>query len=226
MSKKLGIIGGFGAHAGVRMAQQLVELAQARGAARDEDFPDFMLLNVPARGMSEKGLEDAESVRQALRSAVKTLARNECRYIVMACNTAHAFYEELDALTHAEVLDMIHIACQEVKECKAVGILSSETTKDLRLYESTLKYMSIKPIVMTTIEQQLVNGLISKAIAGTTGEVDEGQLCVLIDSLRSRGAERVILACTELPLVLKTVSPAPPVVDAGLATITKALSLL
>lgn len=225
MSSRIGVIGGLGPSAGIRMAQQLVELAQDRGAILDADFPDFMLLNVPAKGMNELGFTDPEAIRHALVQAIKLLAKADCRYIVIACNTAHLFYEDLDELTHAEVLNMIEIACDEVRGCKSVGVLSSESTKEYRLYAGALEERKIHPVLTNFHEQTSLNKIVANVMAGTHDQHDEFRLIGIIDAMVSRGAEKVILGCTELPLVLSRKIPAS-IVDAGRVTIAKALSRL
>jgi aspartate racemase len=221
---RIGIIGGLGAMAGVRMAQQLVELSQERGANRDEDFPDFLLLNVPARGMSEKGLVDPEFVFSALRKAVKLLSHAKCKYIVVACNTAHVFHTQLNNSTHAEVLNMIEAAADAVKGCKAVGVIGSETTKAIKLYGKALAKRGIREIRTTDKEQDCVNNIINQVIAGRLKDIDRFRLAQVVDNLGNRGAERTILGCTELPVaLLKRV--APRTVDAGREVMKRALSL-
>jgi aspartate racemase len=222
---KLGIIGGLGAAAGVRMAQQLVELAQHKGATRDQDFPRFVLLNVPARGMSEYGIENGDSIRCALRTAVRTLARIDCEYIVVACNTAHLYHQELNQLTHSEVLNMIEIAADQVAKCRKVGILCSETTRQARLYERALVDRRVVPVRTTEREQASVNLIIANAISGKNDMRDTFRLLNIIDSMIDRGAEQLIVGCTELPLTLNG-STTRPLVDAGRAVMAKALSLL
>jgi aspartate racemase len=226
----LGIIGGLGAMAGVRMAETLVQLAQERGASSDEQFPRFILLNAPLKGMGATGfIGNGESIRSGLHHAVKMLSRMDCEYIVVACNTAHTFFSELNSLTHSEVLNMIDIACDAAADCKKAGVLCSESTRQLRLYEQAMAERHIIPVRATNAEQDMINQVIGNVIAGDNAISDSNLLETVIDSMIKRGAKKAIIGCTELPIALCL--PSKPwlkdvVIDAGRAVMARALSLL
>lgn len=230
MKARLGIIGGLGSAAGVRMAQQLVELAQQAGASKDEEFPAFTLMNVPTGGMDATGFTDGDLVKSALKHAVKMLDANECRYIAIACNTAYHFYDELDMATHAEVLNMPLIACKETKGCTKVGVLSSESSKALRVYARWLEHLKIEPILTTDDEQVMLNLVIETLIMHQPTSFEAGLLRRIAMKMKDRGAQSVIVGCTELSLLPEVVCQGCqqeiPLIDAGRVTMAKALSLL
>ena len=97
MKEPLGIIGGMGAFAGLRLADYLLKLAQDRGAALDHEFPEFLLYNLPIRGMDERGICDQETVLVDLLDAMLKMEAWGCQRVILACNTVHCLLPDIEA---------------------------------------------------------------------------------------------------------------------------------
>lgn len=221
MKTTLGIIGGMGAFAGVRLAQRILDISHDGKFMRDSDYPQFLLYNLPIEGMDERGIIDTDLVKTQLQDALAKMETWGCDKVIIACNSAHCFYDELQAGFGGKVLNMVQITCEQVKET-CVGILCSETTRHLRLYEQILERKNIKFVTTTDVEQQALNEAVKNAISDGTIRGNLTDLETIIIKMTRRGAEEIIAGCTELPLILKN-RIGIRVIDAGEETIKYAL---
>lgn len=220
--KKIGIIGGLGAAAGARFYDALVRECQRRGAAADADFPEVVLHGVPSRGLDKGGVADYGVLLQDLSSSVEMLNRCGVDVIAIACNSAHVYHPVLQAASDVEILNMVEIAAGSVGAATQVGVISSATTKESGLYESALAARGVRAIHTTPDQQQMVDGMIERAISGRLTEKHRRKLYYVMRSMLRRGADEIILGCTELPLVG---DPLGLCIDAGQKTIERLVEL-
>lgn len=205
--KTLGVLGGMGPAATLDF---LAKLQAATPAARDQDHLRVLVdINpqVPDRntGEADPGPVLAEMALGLVVQGAEVLA--------IACNTAHAFADEVrGAAPDAEFIDMIQVACEAAAATGArrVGVLG--TPLALALYAERLTAMELEPVVPDDAGQARFMALLYRIKAGDLDvEVQQGMRAVA-DSL---GADAVIAGCTEVPLVVETLDV--PFVDAGLA---------
>lgn len=224
MHKRLGILGGMGVDAGLRMAQQLVQLAKANGAKADSDYPDFILYNLKSAGLDEYGFQRGQESHlfHHLTKAIAILEKADCDYIVIACNTVQCFHELLQRDCRAKILNMVEISCDSIVPCPKAGVLCSQTTKRIRLYAELLERRGVIPIETTPEEQDALNRLIALAISGRLARNGFHKIDAIASRMMKEGAEKIILGCTELPLYFRKRA----YVDAGFVTIQKAYALL
>lgn len=210
------------------MAQRLVRLAQAGGAKRDADFPEFYLFNVPFHGTDESGVADSHTaqVLNQLLAIIHRLNECGCAYCLIACNTFHSFLSVLRAEFSGEIIDMVSLACDAVVGCKRVAVLSSRTTVRLGLYRDALRARSIEMIETPEGQQAFVDTAIGDAISGDRPERYWKGMHCMVSELKSRGAEKIIGGCTEIPLTLVGHPLGKEFIDGGEVAVTEALRLL
>jgi aspartate racemase len=219
MKGMIGLIGGLGALAGAHFYQRLISEYQSHGATRDEDFPEVILHNLSCAGLDEHGIADEWVLKDELARSLDLLTGVGCKTIVIVCNTAHVHLSYLRCKTDATILDMVEIAAESVRDCGAVGVLSSRSTRDVGLYRDALKRQGVFPVEATDDQQRRVDILIQKVIDGTHTSGDRVSLHNIANEMRIRGAEKIILGCTELP-VIESVA----FVDAGFKTIERLIA--
>ena len=191
----------MGAFAGLRLAKYLLDKAQDSKIMQDSDFPKFLLYNLPIKGMDETGITDPVLVKSQLFSALKQMDIWGCNTVVIACNSVHCFYSELQESFSGKIVNLINSACDRVKS-KSVGVLCSSTTRSLRLYEEALQRRGVTVVTSTDREQQALNEAVLAAISGHSIRGNITDLEEIIIAMTRRGAEQVIIGCTEIPLVL------------------------
>jgi aspartate racemase len=220
--KKFGIVSGMGAAAGVHFYDTLIKEYQKNGATTDSDFPEVILHNVPTRGLNKHGVSNSMVLVKELVGSIEMLNRCGAEVIMIACNSAHMNHQYLQMMSKARILNMVEIAADSIGVATRVGVISSESTKESRLYEDILSRRGINVIQTTPEQQQMVDGMIEKAISGRINDKHRQKLAYIMRSMIRRGADEIILGCTELPLIG---NPFGLCIDAGKKMIERAVTL-
>ena len=209
----LGILGGLGPMSGVYFCELLTEHTRAE---RDSDHLDFLLSShatTPDRTDFILG-RSPQSPLPVMIDEVKRLIRGGAELIAIPCNTAHYFYESMQA---ASAVPMINIIEQTVAFCQregigTVGVLATEGTILSGAYEEVCRKAGLTYLTPTEEDQAIVSHIIYDEIKkGQPADTDA--FLAVCDRLLARGCERLILGCTELSLLKKEASLAERFVD-------------
>ena len=128
--------------------------------------------------------------------------------IAIPCNTAHAFVARIQPYIGIPIINMLtavvdHIAAMETPVVR-VGLLATSGTVTSRVYHDIIEASGRETLVpdarCQTQVMEAIYGHQGVKAGHTTGECSE-HLQVAISHLLARGAEVIILGCTELPLI-------------------------
>ncbi len=201
-SPLIGVLGGMGPLATVDFLHKLVTLTPAD---RDQDHVPVVVWNVPQIPSRPDALAGkGPSPLPAMAEGIARLNAAGATRIVIPCNTAHAWY---DALQAASAAPIIHIAEATVAALPAgigaVGVIATRGTLQGGLYQSRLAARGLTPVLPTEdeIDTLFVPGWAAvkrNDLAPAAVVLEKAVQCLL-----DRGAERVILACTEVPVALE-----------------------
>lgn len=201
--QSIGIIGGMGPQASAKLLEVLIAMcAKDFGAKNDEDFPEIILNSVPVPNFVSNE-DNLEEVLNILKERVRNLEKFRPSCLAIACNTAHILLEELQANTDIPFVSIIDEVTKRVVDSgiNKVGLLGTPITIRSGLYQKKLSEKQIKVIKPTGKELSAIEKVIRNVLAGKLNNSDEGRLIAIADSLRRKGAEGIILGCTELPLI-------------------------
>lgn len=201
---RLGVLGGMGPMASAWFMVRLTALAQA--GVDQEHIPTILWSDprVPDRtahyfGHGADPWPWLEHGLRALRSAGATA-------VAIPCNTAHLWYERMAAATDLPILHIVdavvHDLLRQGVRAGTVGLLGTEATLQSGLYQSALANRGYVHIELTAEEQAQWP---SRAIALVkANKIDEALAPAVqaVKLLQSRGAQAVVLGCTELPIAL------------------------
>ncbi|WP_263772605.1 aspartate/glutamate racemase family protein [Propionivibrio soli] len=203
---KIGIVGGVGPAATVDFVDKIV---RSTPATRDQDHIKVVVEQnpqIPDRTANLIG--DGADPTIAIYATCKRLEADEADIITIPCNTAHAFVERIQPYLSIPVVNMLRETAQYIRNhygnCRMIGLLATNGTVASRVYHEALAAAGFDVLVPDDANQRCVMNAIygTKGVkAGyTTGEcVDDLQQAMA--SLVMRGAEVLILGCTELPLL-------------------------
>ena len=106
------------------------------------------------------------------------------------------------------IISIIEATIKEVKkkDMRKVGVLSSETMKKLGLYHKALQENGNKVLLADNKQQEMVNKLILSVMTGDHALSEVKILDKIISDFVSKGAEGVVIGCTELPLIAQNVA--------------------
>ena len=203
MYKTIGLIGGMGPAA---TADMLLKITKLTDAKRDQDHVHVIIdsnINIPDRTAAI--LHGGEDPLPELTASAKLLENAGADMIIMACNTAHYFVTELAKATSLPIISMPEETAHLLKKrgIKKVALLATDGTVQSGVYQNVLDAEEIETIYPNHEQQALIMSVIYNYIK--RGILDASKLpvrevlAVCID-LKKRGAEAILLACTELPV--------------------------
>jgi aspartate racemase len=209
----VGVIGGMGPYATLAFFQSVLDHTPAQ---KDWEHLHIVIDNNPKIPSRTRAFlyGEADPVPMMVESADRLRAAG-ADFVVLPCNSAHFFLKRVRQLTTAPFIDMIEATSQAVLAagCKVVGVLGGEVTVKGELYEAQLIPMGVDVLQVSDQEQELVRNVIEDAkqniISGRTHAMLQG----LIGLLKERGADGVILGCTEFPLVMPGVTSDCTIID-------------
>lgn len=209
--KTICILGGMGPQASTKMVEVLVNMAASKfGAKNCEDFPEIILFSLPVPDFIA-GRENIKKTLQMLREKVLLLNGMNVSVVAMACNTAHMMLGDLQSISKAPFVSMIEAVTDEVgrKKLSRVGVLASPNTLRCGLFGLALRKQGVDTVVPSEKQQEELETIIRKVIANKTGEQDAQKLASIAKALEKRGAQGIILGCTDLPLIFPSEFPLP-----------------
>ncbi|NTV41892.1 MAG: aspartate/glutamate racemase family protein [Syntrophobacteraceae bacterium] len=211
---KVGIIGGVGPAATVDFMNKIIRNTQAR---RDQEHIKMIVEHNPKiPDRTENLIAEGPDPTVALYSACKKLEANDADMIAIPCNTAHAFVERIQPYLSIPIVNMLFETVDHIKkhhpECTTIGLLATSGTITSRVYHDVVERTDFQIIVPDEEHQKRVMNAIygEKGVkAGyAEGEAKE-DLSLALEHLARRGAEVIVLGCTELPLLLSQAEAFP-----------------
>lgn len=200
----LGVLGGMGPLAGATFATRLVRLTEV---ARDQDHIPVLLLNDPTvPDRTQARLSGGQSPLPAMLRGLDTLVRANVDLIAIPCNTAHLWFDELQAACPRPILHIVQAVIEDLRrrgvDHGPVGVLGTPATIRSALYQDALRTAGYEPVVPDLDE---IDRVVAPAIAAVkANRLDEarGPVAQAIERLRRQGVRAVVLGCTELPLAV------------------------
>ncbi|MCV9878122.1 cysteate racemase [Brenneria izbisi] len=202
MNSLVGILGGMGPGATVDAMQKLIRNTPAY---RDQDHIPTIAVSIPDIPDRTKCILDhSPSPLEKMIEYMKILENAGAECIIIPCNTAHYWFKELKQHAQVEMISIIDTACQVIQERKIaqVGLLATTATIKARIYQNNLAENSIACHIPTEEDQIQVMESIYAYKAGEAATA-HALLSPIKDRLLQNGVAKIILGCTELPLILE-----------------------
>lgn len=217
----IGILGGLGPHA---TADLFSKILRCTPAARDQDHLHILIDNHPAIPDRTAFLlnDQRPNPLPAMLATARNLERAGADFLLVPCNTAHAFLPALQPYLHIPVLSMIEATCQYVRlshpTIRRIGLLATTGTISSRVYADVFAAAGL-PLLTPPPEAQekqvmaAIYGADSIKARGAHSPCGRQLLLAAAAQLLEQGAEALILGCTEIPLVLNAGDFAVPCLD-------------
>ena len=213
MSRAVGILGGMGPAATVDL---MARLLAATPATRDADHLRlFVDCNPQVPDRNDAIEQDGPSPESVLVAMAQGLERQGADLLAIACNSAHAWADDIRAGTAIPLVSMIDatiaaIARDHPGACR-IGLLAADACLGANLYQAPLSAAGYE--VLLTDDQPAFMALIYGVKAGDTGAAARTGMAALAAGLVARGAEVIVAACTEVPFLLGAADCTVPLVD-------------
>ena len=192
----------MGTQAGLDFCNKLAVLNRGK---TDQKYPLFILYNKSNIPKRPENIKKYYNVLKSLVMGCKLLEKDKCKFIVIPCNTAHYWYEDLQKKIKTPILSMPKEVYKYTKKnCKKnskIGFLSTEATLRTGVYnkyfDKNFTLISPKKI----IQKRNVNKAIKLVKMGKVREAEKA-IKPAINYLISMKCKKIILGCTELPIAI------------------------
>jgi len=215
----IGILGGMGTQAGLDFCNKLAILYRGK---IDQEYPLFVLFNksnIPGRpesiGVQTKSLSNKTTnkkskrkyslVLKSLLSGCNVLKKSKCKFIVIPCNTAHYWYDDLQKKINLPIINMpkevFNYTKKKCKKNSSIGLLATEGTLKTGIYNKFFdkRYNLIYPNTLN--QKNSVNKTIKLVKMGKV-KMASRTIQPAINYLIKKKCKKIILGCTELPIAI------------------------
>lgn len=213
--KVVGILGGMGPEAAAELFCRIIKSTPAK---KDQGHIRIIVDNNPKiPDRTEAIIYGSKSPLPEMVKTAKNLERAGADFIIMPCNTAHYYYEELRMSVGIPVLNMIELTSGAINakfpKAKKAGLIATTGTVKAKIYDQALKKIGVQIVYPPSDLQNTVMKAIYTHIKA--GRIYEGKQLLLkvVDYLASNGSEIILCGCTEVSLALKNEDVPIPLVD-------------
>lgn len=203
----LGVLGGMGPLATLDFQHKLLDATPAQS---DQQHLPSVVWNVPQIADRQKALAGTgPSPLPQLLEGIEKLNQAGASHIAIPCNTAHHWYPQLSAASDASILHIVDATTDALlrvaKKPQRVGIIATKGTLDAGWFQQRLSEQGIESI--TPSEDELAEWFVPGCYAVKRGKLTEGGELLSLQALAlmARGAQQLVLACTEVPVALRAV---------------------
>lgn len=200
--KKIGIIGGLSAASSLIYYEKLCRLTQE--ILGGLHAPDIILRSLNFAPIAHLMHENEwEQIGGILHHEAFQLQQSRCDFLILASNTMHKMETLMMNNIH---IPLLHIAQATAEALKQEGFqkpafLATKFTMAETFYTDKLREYNVQPIIPTTAQQEVINSIIFDELCqNIITKQSQDILLNIIQALHMRGADSVILGCTELCL--------------------------
>jgi aspartate racemase len=226
MHKTIGILGGMTAESTVTYYQHIVRTYQARYG--DHAYPQVVLYSVSFQRFKDwMDADNWDAIEQELRVALRKLAAAGADFAVMATNTMHLMFDQLQRDSLIPLISIMDTTADAITAAglRTVGLLGTKFTMEKEFYAEGLARCGIRALVPDAPDRRIVHEVIMEELSrGILREESRRHYLQIIDSLAGRGAEGLVLGCTEIPLLVRPQDTSLPLFDTAVIHAEAALA--
>ncbi|WP_306569993.1 aspartate/glutamate racemase family protein [Faecalispora jeddahensis] len=171
---------------------------------------------------------DWDKSADILSAAAKNLEKAGADFIVICTNTMHKVAPQIQSKIGIPILHIAEATADELKLCNitTVALLGTKYTMTQDFYKEKLTRAGITVLIPDEQEIETVNNIIYKELClGIISEISKEKYRDIIRALARRGAEGVILGCTEIGMLIRQQDSDLPVFDTTRIHASKAAML-
>lgn len=203
--KKIGVIGGLSWVSTAEYYKRINELVQERlGGVHSADL---VLASVDRQGYVDAVIErrDEAAAGDIVLNAARSLEGAGADFIVISCNDAHRFVPMMESKLSIPFLHIADAAAGAIRarDQKTVAVIGVRKTMEETFYSDRLAAHGIETIVPAEAERAYLHqSIFDELVKDVFRDETRARYADLIGGLNARGAEGIVLACTEIPLLI------------------------
>ena len=215
MHKRIGILGGMSPESTVTYYEYITRTYTERFG--DYGYPEILIYSVSFQPYVDWPEADRwDLVAAGLSEAARRLEATGAEVILIATNTMHLVFDEVQASVSVPMLSLLDAVGEAIRErsMTTVGLLGTQFTMEKAFYQDALDRWGISVIVPEAEDRHYVNAVIyDELVAGQIRDESRTGYLRVIERLAERGAQGVVLGCTEIPLLVSEADAGLPLFD-------------
>ena len=215
MPKRIGILGGMSPESTSEYYEYITHTYTERFG--DYGYPEIIIYSVSFQPYVDWPNEDRwDLVAQGLSKAAQSLEAAGADFIIIATNTMHLVFDQVQASVSVPMLSLLDAVGKAIlgRGMETVGLLGTQFTMEKTFYRDRLARKGITVLVPDASDREVVNDVIyDELVAGQVCDESRARFVAIIEKLAARGAEGVILGCTEIPLLVNKADAGIPLFD-------------
>ena len=204
MYRKIGILGGLSPESTVTYYLHITRTYYER--FKDYSYPEIIIYSVNFQDFVNWQKQNQwDKAAEKMIEAMVCLHKAGADFGVIATNTMHIVFDEVQKKSPIPLISIIDATAEAIKKegFNVVGLLGTIFTMREKFYRDALQNYGIKVLLPSMKDQEYVNQVIFGEL--THGEISaksREEFVRIVKDLQSRGAQGVVLACTEIPLLI------------------------
>lgn len=212
---KVGIIGGLGYISTAEYYRKIIE--KSMDYTKSSDYPELLITSLNMTDILDFIEREAyEQLTWYLYRCVQNLKKAGADFAVIASNTPHIVFDKLSRMSPIPLISIVDVTIDAITRCGYKNVLLTGTAFTMKnsFYKDSLESHGIKCTVPDNAEIDVIHNTIFPELEnGIVNEQKKADFIAVCEKYAARGAEAVILGCTELPLLLKDGDISIPVIN-------------
>src|SRR5437773_1810141 len=204
--KTLGIIGGLGPESTIDYYERIIALYRDR--MRDGSYPRFIIISVDLKkGLNFMEVGDLAGMAAYLLEGIGKLGDAGADFALISANTPHIVFDEVASKSPIPLISIVEATCAEAKalELKRLALFGTRYTMHATFYPKGFLHEGIELLVPEPNDQDYIHDkYMNELVPGKFLAETRAGLLAIVDRMKAKSdIEGVILAGTELPLILR-----------------------
>jgi aspartate racemase len=204
--KTLGIIGGLGPESTIDYYQKIIALYRDR--QRDGSYPEFIIATVNLRkGLDLMDAKDLTGMADYLLEGIAKLAQAGANFGLISANTPHIAFDQIASKSPIPLISIVEATCAaaRTRNLKRLALFGTRYTMQGAFYQKVFSREGIELLVPEPNDQDYIHDkYMNELVPGKFLPETRAGLLAIVDRMKAkREIDGVILAGTELPLILR-----------------------
>ena len=204
--KTLGMIGGLGPESTIDYYQKIIAIYRKR--TRDGHYPEFIVVSIDLRrGLDFMDANELSGMADYLLEAIGKLARAGADFTIISANTPHIVFDDVARRSPIPLISIVEATCATAKarNLKRLALFGTGYTMQANFYPKVFSREGITLLVPGREDQDYLHEkYFSELVSGKFLPKTRAGLIAIVDRMKAKsGIDGVILAGTELPLILR-----------------------
>lgn len=212
MTKRIGILGGISTESTLRYYDRIIKGYYDR--RQDCHYPEIVIFSLDFQRFTDaENSGDTDAYVSEIMTGITALEQAGAAFILMAANSPHAVFDQVEALAHVPLLSIVHVTAREGqrRELRTLLLLGIRVTMQGSFYQDACRARGIYVITPSDHEQDRIDAIIFEEL--TRGIFKDRSRAAILHIIGQHDVDGVILGCTELPLLLQQHHTHVPLLD-------------